>query len=194
MQCLFHVHLYVPTWSSLVREQFFDVAIFSTISRGRFIEAKQMSRFLPNSGKLWSARWINKHFIESLIKQKKQKQSPLFLVKFDQKNYPSQRLSTIWRKSKQMSYLDICFASMNRPQLLLRSLFVCVVFGLVGPRGQWVKWAVTCPVVCADSHPFGSSAARSSKAERQKLTPYKCLRRQSVSKHHIKHIHTYEIV
>jgi hypothetical protein len=25
------------------------------------------------------------------------------------------QLSTIWQKSKQMSYLDICFASMNRP-------------------------------------------------------------------------------
>jgi hypothetical protein len=55
----------------------------------------------------------------ALVKQKN-KQSPLFLVKFDQKIfpkiYPNQRLSTIWQKSKQMSCLDICFASMNRPQ------------------------------------------------------------------------------
>jgi hypothetical protein len=50
-------------------------------------------------------------------KATKNKQSPLFLVKFDQKNfpkiYPNQRLSTIRQKNKQMSYLDICFASMN---------------------------------------------------------------------------------
>jgi hypothetical protein len=61
-----------------------------------------------------------KLFIVALVKQKN-KQSPLFLVKYDQKNllkiYPNQRLSTIRRKSKQRSYLDICFASMNRPNI-----------------------------------------------------------------------------
>jgi hypothetical protein len=73
-------------------------------------------------------------FIVAIVKQKKNKSnlgstllgasqtnkhSPLFSVKFDQKNfpkiYPNQRLSTNQQKSKQMSYLDICFASMNRP-------------------------------------------------------------------------------
>jgi hypothetical protein len=73
---------------------------------------------LPNSGK--SLIWVN--FWEFFLVKFDQKQWGLFIfyfcftsatIKKFVYSYGRPQLSTIRQKSKQMSYLEICFASMN---------------------------------------------------------------------------------